>query len=76
MSEGMVLGHIPRSHVAKPTERITMPSMEDLLLQDDEEDDGTGGNSNAKRAFPYATRLWGMRHAVQKACTALYTVRE
>ena len=57
-----------------------MPSTHDLDLDLDlEEQDGDGdGEDAAVTSFrvPFATRLWGMRVAVQRGYEALYTVQE
>ena len=69
-----VLGHLERSDPTKPRSALSVPSPsfdeEDDLDDDDDETLESGGFR-----IPFATRLWGMRLAVQRGHEALYTVQ-
>lgn len=64
-----VLGHNVKSNVARPREVLSMPSLSELMSEENSNDNGIS-------RVPYSSRLWNMRQAVQKGYEALYTVQE
>ena len=78
-----MLGHLQRSDFSKPRAQLSIPSAHDMEDEEEEEEEGeeqgdVGGGAGSERGFrvPVATRLWGMRLAVQRGHEALYTVQE
>jgi len=76
-----VLGHLERSDASRPRPQLSVPSIHDIDPDDadlDSEGDGDGDGDVGASSFriPFATRLWGMRVAVQRGYEALYTVQE
>ena len=81
-----MLGHLQRSDFRKPRAVLSIPSAASAYDLDDEEGEEEEGEDNegyddptsSMDAFrlPFATRLWGMRLAVQRGHEALYTVQE
>lgn len=64
-----VLGHRIKSEVSRPRELLSLPTLQDLDfdLNDDEE---------VEWRAPFTSRLWSTRLAVQRGYEALFTVQE
>jgi hypothetical protein len=77
-----VLGHLERSDFRKPRAVLSIPSaaydLDDEEGGEEEEENEGYDDTSSMNAFrlPFATRLWGMRLAVQRGHEALYTVQE
>lgn len=71
-----VLGHQVRTDFSKPREVLSMPTLSELDLAGDMDDETGEGGGNSEYKPPFTSRLWTIRAAVQRGFHALYTVQE
>lgn len=70
-----MLGHQVRTDFSKPREVLSMPTLSELDLAGDMDDETGEGGGNSEYKPPFTSRLWTIRAAVQRGFHALYTVQ-